>query len=879
MKIMLCHNSAVRKPWILGILSWLIPGGIFLLSMALIGAAPFGDETILLRDSVGQYLDFINYFKTVLRGENDLFYTFSKTLGGDLLSLASYYLLSPFNLLFIFSTNENIPLFYTAVVVLKLSACGGAFCWAALKREDAKYSHLLFSTAYALMSYNILYQWNIMWLDGVMILPLLGLGIERIWERKSPVLYIFSLGYALVTNFYIGYMLCVASVLFSFARFLLYKGNLRERCGLLRKYLFASCVGGLGTAFVWLPSFLSLRKGRPQFDESIFSFVLNFDPPELTAKLVAGAGGPEQLGNGLPHIFCGTLTLFLVFLFFFSKKVPWKVRITVLCTVLTITGSFFFRFTDVAWHGFSPNNSFNFRYAFILSYLLIMIAQHTLSKKIPISFLGSLAAAIPLGVIYIFLLTKDYDYVQPVGIGLGTCVVTVFLIFGNRLGGKKLAYLLLCAVSIVELGVNSFLLLDGVVGEVWTLRMSEWNSQIPKITQAVDYVKQQDTSFYRMEKTFQRTHNDAMFFAYNGLSHFSSAERAFVPEFTEKMGLRNHLEAWTYYNAGSTAEVDSLLGIKYVLSKADLTHQKGYTLLTKIEDIGVYQNHNALPIAMLADPQIVEVSMDRDNYFALHNEIWSSICGEELQVVNRADHDSVTFVNLKESIDAAGNTVYSKINSTQEAICRYEITITQHKPLYFYFSAPDTQNVTVRVNGEDQGVYFDVYRWDMSSAGTYQPGDSVVIELVPGTDTMTVNESYFYYEDLQALTMASQSIQDNHVVVQSQSSSHLTGEITSRQDGYLLFTIPYDQGWQLCIDGNPVQTVKGLDTFLAAQITAGTHRFTLHYTPDGLYIGCVLSLITMTVALVRTLHRRRSLASGDHSIPICSTASATDSTE
>ncbi len=152
--------------------------------MALIGAAPFGDETILLRDSVGQYLDFISYFKTVLRGENDLFYTFSKALGGDLVSLASYYLLSPFNLLFIFSKNENIPLFYTAVVVLKLSACGGAFYWAAQKREGAKYSHLLFSTAYALMSYNILYQWNIMWLDGVMILPLLGLGIERIWEKS-----------------------------------------------------------------------------------------------------------------------------------------------------------------------------------------------------------------------------------------------------------------------------------------------------------------------------------------------------------------------------------------------------------------------------------------------------------------------------------------------------------------------------------------------------------------------------------------------------------------------------------------------------------------------------------------------------------------------
>ncbi len=325
--------------------------------------------------------------------------------------------------------------------------------------------------------------------------------------------------------------------------------------------------------------------------------------------------------------------------------------------------------------------------------------------------------------------------------------------------------------------------------------------------------------------------------------------------------------------------MDSLLGVKYVLSKTDLTKQKGYTLLTQMEDIGVYQNHNALPIAMLADLQITEVSMDGDDYFALHNEIWSSICGEEIQVVNRADHDAVTLVNLQKSIDSAGNAVYSKIDSTQEAILRYAITITQHKPLYFYFSAPDMQNVTVRVNGEDQGVYFDVYRWDMSSAGTYQPGDTVEIELVPETDTMTVKQSYFYYEDLQALTAAAQSIQDSRVVIQSQSSSHLTGEMTVRQDGYLLFTIPYDQGWQLCVDGKPVQTVKMLDTFLAAQIEAGTHKFTLHYTPNGLYIGCVLSLIAIAVALVNTLHRRRSLASADRSTPLRSTESATDSAE
>ena len=856
----LCHKKeSLQKKWTIHLISWLLPGSVFLFSMALIGAAPFGDETILLRDSVGQYIDFINYFKTVLQGENDLFYTFSKLLGGDLISLASYYLLSPFNLLFAFSNNENIPLVYTAIVVLKLSACGATFCWAAQKRDGVRYSHLLFSTAYALMAYNVLYQWNLMWLDGVIVLPLLGLGVERIWDKKSPLLYILSLGYALLTNFYIGYMLCIASVLFSVARFVLHQGGLQERFRLLGKYLFASIVGGFATAFVWLPAFLSLRKGRAQFSKSIFSFALNFDPLELFAKLVAGSGGPEQLGNGLPHIFCGTAILFLAVLFFVSKKIPLKVRATVFCVMLTVTGSFFFRITDVAWHGFSPNNSFNFRYAFIWSYLLIMIAQHALSQKLTDCVAGCIAAMFPLCLVYIYLLIKDYDYVQPVGIVLGIIVLAVVLILTKHLNRLKLASLILCAVSIAEIGANCFLLLNSVVGEVWTLKMSEWNSIIPNTTQAVEYVKQQDTGLYRMEKTFRRTHNDAMFFAYNGLSHFSSGGQAFIPKFVEKMGLRNYHEAWAFYNTGSTAEVDSLLGVKYVLSKSDLHAQKEYTLLTQVDDIGIYENPNALPLVMLSNPQIMDVNMNEKDYFALHNNIWSGLSGAETQVVHPAQNYSITLINLQKSTDSFGHTVYEKIDSAEESLLRYEITVTQQMPLYFYFSAPDTQNVTVRVNGQDRGAYFDVYRWDIASAGTYKPGDTVVIELVPGGNNMKVKKCYFYYEDLPALTEVTQHIRSSQIDIQKQSSSYLTGQLIAQQDGYILFTIPYDENWQLCVNGKAVHVEKALDTFLAAQITAGTHNFTLRYIPKGLNIGCILSVVAIAVGLVDVLRRKRAL--------------------
>ena len=66
------------------------------------GYAPFGNASLAAMDANIQYLDFFSYFKDVLAGDNNLFYTFSKTLGGSNIAVFSYYLSSPFSLLIVF---------------------------------------------------------------------------------------------------------------------------------------------------------------------------------------------------------------------------------------------------------------------------------------------------------------------------------------------------------------------------------------------------------------------------------------------------------------------------------------------------------------------------------------------------------------------------------------------------------------------------------------------------------------------------------------------------------------------------------------------------------------------------------------------------------
>ncbi len=150
------------------------------------GYAPFGELSLATMDGNIQYLDFFAYFKDVLAGENHIGYTFSKALGGNNIGTFSYYLSSPFNLLLFCFKKENLVVFFDLVVSLKL-AVAAASCFLFLtiriptQRDPllARSLLVMLAISYALCQYSIAQASNIMWLDGVYMLPLILLGVYQ----------------------------------------------------------------------------------------------------------------------------------------------------------------------------------------------------------------------------------------------------------------------------------------------------------------------------------------------------------------------------------------------------------------------------------------------------------------------------------------------------------------------------------------------------------------------------------------------------------------------------------------------------------------------------------------------------------------------------
>lgn len=91
-------------------LAFFMPVLLYLIVMIYVGFYPFGDQTIVTWDMQGQYLAFLAYFRRILLGQENLFFTQSMTLGGANVGLLAYYTLSPLNLILVFFSEEKLPI-------------------------------------------------------------------------------------------------------------------------------------------------------------------------------------------------------------------------------------------------------------------------------------------------------------------------------------------------------------------------------------------------------------------------------------------------------------------------------------------------------------------------------------------------------------------------------------------------------------------------------------------------------------------------------------------------------------------------------------------------------------------------------------------------
>lgn len=826
-------------------LAFLIPVLVVLFSFLILKVYPFGDSTIVAIDSNTQYVSFISYLKTIFLGLNDLKYTFSASLGENFIPLLGYYLMSPFNLLTLLFKNSNIKLIFTIIILIKIGLCGLTMEYYLQKKHKNK-NTLLFSICYALMSYNIIYMYHTMWFDSVLLFPLVILGIDYIFEDKKPILYIISLSLSIIFNYYIGVIVCLGSVIYFVYKYIL-EYKIIEKFKVFVNYAASSLLSGMISAFIILPSVFGLQSSKATFGLDNLNFGITTSYLKIIAKLFTGSAGAGEVWRGGPMIACGMLIFILVILYFVNKNISKKEKIVTGGLLIFLTSSFAINALDLIFHGLNTPNCFDFRHAFIFVFFMIMIACKCFVNfdKKDTNFFKYLGIGF-IGLSLLIYLQKYKFNSSTYGLTILFSLVVVFILL-YLLSRKKISYKTLFIITIIDLLFNTSSYIV-ILKSADNQSISNYSNYVELVSDTTDKIKELDNGFYRVEKTFDREKNknmlainDSMIFDYNGISHFDSTTRTDVELFLEQLGHRR-LVSRAYYNKyGSTTLSDMLLGIKYVMS---YDNYKNYYKVIN-DDISVYKNPYYLSIGYAIDN---DYTINSNNPFVNQNNIIKSFTSFNEDIYKEASY------KLEVKNATLNDNVYTP-NGLGEL--KYLININSNDNLYFYFPTSGEvqekfQDAKMYVNGEYIEDYFSKYNWGVISLGKFAIGDVIELKFEFDKD-LVIYDSYFYFENLDILQKHYNIISSNQVNLEKISSSNLKGTINLNEDKTILFTIPYDDGWEIKVDGKVYKTKTALGVMTSIDLEKGYHEIELNYTPKFLKLGFIVSIIGVIGSLIYLL--------------------------
>ena len=223
------------------------------------GVFPFGARTVLYSDCKAQYFPFIQELQQKLQNGGSLLYSWNTGVGSNFLAMIGYYIASPLNFLTIFIPEKYMTTALAIIIMTKLSCASlftGIFIKNVFRRNDL--SLVAFGCCYAFCSFTMGYYWNIIWLDGVALLPLIALGVYKLIFKKKYKLYVISLAIAMTANYYIGFMLCVFTALWFFMlwiKYPKYKEKKKDFLYSLGSIAFFSVIAIGMSAIIVLPSY------------------------------------------------------------------------------------------------------------------------------------------------------------------------------------------------------------------------------------------------------------------------------------------------------------------------------------------------------------------------------------------------------------------------------------------------------------------------------------------------------------------------------------------------------------------------------------------------------------------------------------------------
>jgi uncharacterized membrane protein YfhO len=854
---------------------------------ALLGLYPFGGHSIMKSDLFHSYGPQYDDFLRSIKEGGDIWYTWSGAMGqanlGSIITIAS----SPLNLLMLLFNIKGTDTFFAVLMLLKIPF-GAAFFYIYIREKFNKEGiiNVVISAAYGLCAYASVYHWNIMWLDSMIIFPLIILGLDRVLDGKGAKLYCLALVYAIITSYGTAWQICVFALIYFITMFFL-RPSVKKLAAIRRFAIYSVVAAGMCAIYI-MPTMFGLVDSNYARYMSMPDIKFYTYPTKYLAAMLWGAQPTNMVfSESTPNLYVGVFALLLAPFYFLSKGIKLKEKIASGILLVVLFLCFDVNVLTFIMHGLHFPSMMPHRYSYMWSFVLAVMAVRafTVSRDFKYRTYIIVAVVAEALLVGIYLLhPQNVEFPKPGRLALTGLFVNAALVIAytalpvlskkfNSTTVRRIlagAFCAICVFEVTSSGLKSFKSMgDAAIGGY----VQDMYDSMQQVTQVLN----EEPEFYRAEFKHFRTMSDGRIYGYNGINSFAGLNAPLM-DFFDAIGATSsqNVVVWT----NPTPVLMSWFSQKYLFNKGRWSEEfaKKFTTFNykfEVDDIYVYENPNVLPVGFMVDERLADWDIGKyrfGNPFDAQDDMVSVALGGALD--GRIFSD---FTFERESIETEFLSVVVGENGHMAYTIPEDITVDDIPLITLRFVAPESKWTYISLRVGSGATYADVLinGKEVLGQSTRSPatpldcgfvnaGDEITLKIKVNGRNRDEEAELIRYGDI---TVFAAQMDENlfHEMVNTLSEhtlkvtyyddSHITGTVSVDKEGLLWTSIPVDAGWNIKVDGKLVLPRLVANTFYALKLFPGEHTIEFAYRPN-FQKGGIISLIFVALFIGMWIYDR-----------------------
>ncbi len=350
----------------------LIVMGIFLITLKINDFYPFGKYDIAKYDAYYQYKPMLyNFIMNIKKGTLSSF-SFLSGLGNPTIFNYLYYLASPLNLVALLFNSPTAMYFSVIFVKTIITSLIALFYFK--KRTNNSFISIICSLSYTFSSWYLSYHIHIMWLDAFMTFPILQYGLEELMNNNRYNIYIFSLAYVMLTNFYMAFMICIYIFIYYMYNIIIKKDKYINKIKNFQLIMISTIVTCLLAAFTIYATYSSfLKMGINISDNSDLIAKLSISNFIKSLLIGGSSSNINHFTTNIPNIGLSLIFLISLFYYFINNNIKSREKITTLISIFLVSFVLFSNKINFFINCFHTPTGYSYRYSFIITFYILII--------------------------------------------------------------------------------------------------------------------------------------------------------------------------------------------------------------------------------------------------------------------------------------------------------------------------------------------------------------------------------------------------------------------------------------------------------------------------------------------------------------------------